>query len=223
MELLQTVDATSGAKKLSELLRSNLRSGNRVLWLLPGGSNIPISVSIMATLPPDLTSNLTLALTDERYGPTGHPDSNWKQLQDAGFNPQQATCLYTLGEQQLNLADTAQVYAQALEAQCQASDIVIGQFGMGPDGHIAGILPHTPAVETNAFVVGYHTDKFDRITTSFRAIQSCAVAYVFAFGPDKLEALQNLQLSVELSTQPAQVLKLLPAAYVYNDQIGDHA
>jgi 6-phosphogluconolactonase/glucosamine-6-phosphate isomerase/deaminase len=222
MELIKCADASEGAQKLSALLISELRSGKKVLWLLPGGSNIPISASIMATLDPNLTSNLSVALTDERYGPVGHADSNWKQLQDAGFNPQQASCLYTLSDQNLSLEATAQAYGQALEALCQPSDTIIGQFGMGPDGHIAGILPYTPAAQTTDFVVGYHTEKFNRITMSFQVIQACSVAFVFAFGSDKLEALQNLQQDIDLNTQPAQILKLLPNAYVFNDQIGDN-
>ena len=32
-----------------------------------------------------LSDNLVVALVDERYGPVGHPDSNWFKLEIAGF------------------------------------------------------------------------------------------------------------------------------------------
>ena len=38
----------------------------------------------------DLSSNLTVALADERFGDYGHPDSNWTQLKVAGFDPKHA-------------------------------------------------------------------------------------------------------------------------------------
>ena len=46
-------------------------------------------------------------------------------------------------------------------------------------------------------------------------------AYVFAFGADKKPALENLLTNIDLIVQPAQILKSLPEAYVYNDQVGD--
>jgi hypothetical protein len=47
-------------------------------------------------------------------------------------------------------------------------------------------------------------------------------AYVFAFGDAKREALQQLRdESLSLDDQPAQIIKQLPEAYVYSDQLSD--
>jgi len=53
-----------------------------VLWLVPGGSNIPIAVEAMDMIRKEMSGlslkYLTITLSDERYGSVGHKDSNWK-------------------------------------------------------------------------------------------------------------------------------------------------
>jgi len=67
-----------------------LNAGKRVLWLVCGGSNIPVAVETMdavrSRVGKEELSRLTVALTDERYGPVGHKDSNWEQLTERGFD-----------------------------------------------------------------------------------------------------------------------------------------
>jgi 6-phosphogluconolactonase/glucosamine-6-phosphate isomerase/deaminase len=210
---------TEGTVALSERLITELAAGKNVLWLVPGGSNITTAVAIMAQIPAELTPKLTVGLTDERFGPIGHPDSNWQQLDEAGFDSKQATRVPILAGFD-DMDATVAAYTTTLQSLIARNQIIIGYFGMGPDGHIAGILPHTAAVTAEGLVAGYHTDTFDRITGTFAAIRHCTVAYVFAFGEAKRGALQNLQQDLSLEDQPAQIIKQLSEAYVYNDQLG---
>jgi 6-phosphogluconolactonase/glucosamine-6-phosphate isomerase/deaminase len=90
-------------------------------------------------------------LSDERYGPVGHPDSNAAALDLAGFAPMQANVIPILVAG-LDLAATRENYQAAALAAFQKAEIVIGQFGIGSDGHIAGILPNSPATDTVDFV-----------------------------------------------------------------------
>lgn len=213
---------TEGPQALQQRLITELQNGLNVLWLVPGGSNIPTVVSIMNGIPEGLTGNLTIALTDERFGPVNHPDSNWHQLNDAGFNPKKATTVPVLtGLEDMDATVTA--YSTMLQSLLSYNQVTIGYFGMGPDGHIAGILPATTATTATGLVAGYHTEQFDRITSTFAAIKYCNAAYLLAFGEAKLEALQNLQKDIPLTEQPAQILKQLPEAYVYNDQLGGNS
>lgn len=220
MKLVRVTGMMDGVGPLSERLLTELSAGKRVLWLVPGGSNIPLSVAVMDRVPEDLSGGLTLMLTDERFGPVGHPDSNTVQLDLAGLNPKSAHVIPVLREN-LSRDDTVRCYAEDFSAQASDADVIIGQFGMGADGHLAGMLPGSGAVTTDELTFGYKTETFTRITLTPLAIRQLDAAYVFAFGPEKAEALSNLATKqLDLDTQPAQVVKELAEAYVYNDQEG---
>lgn len=220
MQLFQTSDSLTGMAHLRDRLVVELQAAKKVLWLIPGGSNISLSVLVMAELADADTKNLTLALTDERYGPVGHADSNWRQLDDSGFSDKHAKRITVLDDK-LDMPATTTQYAKYLQTAFDANDIVIGQFGMGKDGHIAGILPGSPAVTDDALVSSYDAGELQRITMTFNGIRHCHAAYLFAFGKSKLEALQNLQGELPLAEQPAQILRQVDQAFVFNDQIGD--
>ncbi len=191
------------------------------LWIISGGSNIPLSVEAMNRIDYDLSANLTVALADERYGPYGHPDSNWTQLKTAGFDPKRAQIIEVLTSDNPSLENTVQNYANAISQAFYENEHRVGQFGMGADGHIAGILPGSPAShETSDLVVGYQSDPFTRITLTFEAIKQLNVAFLIAGGNTKHDQLVKLtSQDAPLSEQPAQIIKQITEAYVYNDQI----
>lgn len=221
MKFILTTGWDDGIADLTERLVRELAGGQRVLWLVSGGSNIKASVQIMDSISPKLGSNLSIMLVDERYGETGHPDSNWAGLMQAGFKGGQATLLPTL-EKGLGFEQTIERYNHLAARAFKDNKVVIAQLGIGDDGHIAGILPGSAAAEeTEDLVVGYHSQPYVRLTLSFTALRHVTAAYAFAFGDNKHEALNNLQnKSLPLSEQPSQILKELPEAYLYSDQVG---
>ena len=212
-------DAPEGSQALLDDLCTRLRTEQRTLWLVPGGSNIPIVAAVMHRIPEGLTHSLTVLLTDERYGDVNHPDSNAYQLQQAGFDPKQGTFLPVLTGS--SLAATVTAYEQTVKDQFAANEIFIGQSGIGADGHIAGILPNSPAArEEHALVYGYATDTYTRITLTFPALRRLSLAYSFVYGDTKHQTLEQLRdQTLPLITQPSQILKYIPQAYVYNDQV----
>lgn len=219
MELIRIASMEEGAAPLGERLLKELGAGKKVLWLVPGGSNIPLSVKVMESIPAHQSKNLSIYLTDERYGDIDHADSNTRQLSEAGFDPKDARMVNVLAHG-LGLEQTCEQYAMSVSAAFGAADVVIAQMGMGADGHICGILPGSPAVDSKKLVVGYVTETFTRITLTPQALKNhVQAAYVFAFGEGKKEALSNLLKDVPLSDQPAQIIKKLPESYVYNDQM----
>ena len=221
MQFIQTPDWKKGTRALSKRLSSELTKNQPVLWLIPGGSNIPAAVEIMKTLPEEATKNLAIFLTDERYGEVGHIHSNGKQLVDAGFLPKQAIFVPVLAPG-FSLQETQNRYEEAAKRAFEHASVIIGLFGIGSDGHIAGILPHSEAVESEGWVAAYETHEHTRVTLTFQALRHISVAYVFAFGEEKKAALLKLHdETLPLAEQPSQILKELPEAYLYNDQIGD--
>lgn len=223
MQILKYTDSpTAGVQKLSERLSTALTEGKRVLWFLTGGSGIHLCVQVMDTIGDEQSKNLTLALGDERFGPPGHKDSNWQQLNDAGFDPKSARTVSVLQADLKDMYEAAKQYGIVLQDVFAENDVIVGQYGMGPDGHMAGIKPGSPAVNADGLVTAYQWDDYQRITTTFEAIKRCDVAFLFAEGEAKRPMLENLQRDLPLDEQPAQILKQLPEAYVYNDQIGEN-
>jgi 6-phosphogluconolactonase/glucosamine-6-phosphate isomerase/deaminase len=221
MQFIKTDDRAYGASALRTRLANELDAGRRVLWLVSGGSNIEISVAVMNALSIEQSLLLTIMLGDERHGIVNHPDSNGSQLLAAGFDHKQATFVPVLaGDRDLETTRTS--YNRDAIASFAAADLVIGQFGIGPDGHIAGILPESSAVSSSEFVAAYKTETFDRLTLTSHAIKRLAVAYVFAYGADKYLTLERLaNETIPYAEQPSQILKELPEVYIFNDQIGE--
>ena len=213
------------APKISETINNALYSGKTVLWLVCGGSNISTQIAVLRLLcvdKPELLARLIILPMDERYGKSGHDDSNYHQLSKAGFNPGSARWYDVLGNN-TPLAETVKYYATLVEDSFAESQFVVGAFGLGADGHTAGILPYSPAVtDTEVTVVGYETPEFTRMTITPSWLIRCDEAYVLAYGEAKTEALRNLQEhTLPLQALPAGLLYGIADVTVYNDCIGE--
>jgi 6-phosphogluconolactonase/glucosamine-6-phosphate isomerase/deaminase len=234
-----SLNKEEGIEALATEISTNLQQGKRVLWLVAGGTNIPIAAEaflrIEKIVSSELLSNLTLSQTDERYGPVGHADSNWQQLteQHVDFSKIHTVPVLT----RLQLQETVAEWSARIKPLLSGSDVIIGQFGIGADGHLAGILPHTVASkitgkETVAkdqtqtqtqtpseaqVAVGYQGGEFVRISLTFPELRRINSAYLFAFGDSKKEALAKLLEPLSLDEEPAQILKELPSLKIYSD------
>lgn len=222
MQFILTTDWEDGIANLAHRLVQELHTGKNVLWLLSGGSNIKASVTVMDAISEEYSRQLTVMLADERYGDVGHADSNWAQLLAAGFDAKHAQMLPIL-EDGLSLEQTARHYEKLVNWAFADADVVVAQLGIGADGHVAGILPGSPAAqEFTKPVAAYTGEDFERLTLTIPALQATSVVFAFAFGETKHQALSTLQSSeLALAEQPAQLLKQVPEAYIYNDQIGE--
>ena len=199
-------------------IEAGLHPGKRVLWLLSGGSNIPISVQVMDAIPDAITKNLTISFVDERYGFIGHSESNAFKLQNAGFNMKQSTFIPVLEAK--GLEATARNFSSNIVEALAHSDISIAQLGMGDDGHIAGVKPHTSAVHSQGLVASYVGSDYERITLTLPALRKMTSIYLLAYGENKKAQLLKLRdENLTIEEQPAQYLKTLPTVTVYNDQV----
>ncbi len=221
MKFIRTEGTAELEAALVKKLNEALATGKKVLWLVPGGSNIPAAARIMSALQLSDPTKLTITMTDERYGDIGHKDSNQVQLKEAGFDTKGATFIPYLSGVSLN--ETVRHIDGLLKEAFSQAEIIIGFFGMGADGHIAGILPHSlPAEDKEVWVVGYDAPNFQRITLTPFALSHLHSAFVGAFGGEKLATLATLKNGdLPIVEQPAQLIKKLPEVYVFNDQIGD--
>lgn len=221
MKFIKTEGTAELAAALADALNAALAKSEPVLWLVPGGSNTQVATSAMAQLNPRNLAYLTVMLTDERFGPPGHKDSNYEQLKNLGFNYGTARFINVL--EAGDVKAVRQQYNDEARKHFNEAKMVIGFFGMGPDGHVAGILPFSPpTVSGKIWVENYETDPFVRVTLTPFALSHVATAFVGAYGAEKLMALQNLHdKMLSIKEQPAQLLHHIPKVYIYNDQLGD--
>ncbi len=220
MHFIKSPDYKKGGEDLALRIAEELNSGKKVLWLLTGGSSIPSSVRALQIIKEkvsDLT-NLTVTLTDERYGDVGHKDSSWQKLIDSGFDFQSVRAIPVNAG--LSFDETAYAWEKKVGEAFGTCDIVIAQFGVGADLHIAGILPESPAASDKGLVSYYRSGMYERITLTFDAILLVHVAYVFIFGEAKREVVSELRsCSDPISMKPANILKSLPEVFVYSDNV----
>jgi 6-phosphogluconolactonase/glucosamine-6-phosphate isomerase/deaminase len=230
MKFIKTSSIHPAADYMYEIISGRLEAGEKVLWLLTGGSGIKIELATSKRLAKHDLSNLSVILTDERYPIVksgeyhdliNHPDSNWKQLLDVGFRLKGANMVRILKGKAVSA--TTEDFDKALAHLITEADYKIGFFGMGPDGHTVGILPASPpANEKSHYAASYNTPNFIRVTMTFKAIEDLDEGVLCAFGVAKRAALQNLRdKNLPLKEQPVQVLKRLPKLTIFNDQIGE--
>lgn len=211
---------TGPGKLLAAALNRALITHKRVIWLVPGGSNIPISVAAMNIINEKLSSKLVIMQTDERFVALESPDCNWHQLKLAGFDTKKAETYPALTENTGGLQQTASDYALTAQQQFERADYIFGQFGIGADGHIAGVLPNSVGVSSKALAVGYQTKEFGRITLTLEALKKVDRAMAFAYGATKASALQKVKdTKLTLNKLPSRVLWDIKVSTVYNDQI----
>ncbi|MCC7160516.1 6-phosphogluconolactonase [Candidatus Nomurabacteria bacterium] len=222
--LKTTKDPDDPARFVAQSILNQLKMNKRVLFFVTGGSSIDVGVRVSEILQKNfkkeenknLVQNLTIALTDERHGRVGHPDSNWKQLLDKGFSLLDAKIIPVLTGDEL--IDTTQKFNMVLTQAFKNTDYKIGLFGIGADGHTAGILPESKAVNFEELVVGYEAPKFSRITITPKAIEQLDEAVVWAQGEEKWNTIQNFINTYPLMLkQPAQVLKKVPLLTIFTD------
>ena len=216
---LKTTSIEPVGQYIAERLTKQLAAGRRVLWLVPGGSAIAVAVFVSKILASEQLDNLTVGLTDERYGPEAHIDSNWQQLRAAGFSLPGADLQPVLSGKNLEL--TAQEYSKLLEADLKMADYSLALVGLGADGHILGIKAGSPAVLSSDFAAGYAWTDYDRLTATSRTLEKLSEVVVYAVGQQKWPQLKTLQEELEPSSQPAQLLKKLKKVIIFNDYKGE--
>ncbi len=210
----------SALTDLGNQLLSHLSNQEKVLWLVSGGSNIGNTIAIMNVIPDQYKSNLELLLVDERYGPADFERSNYNQLIKNGLKLGQARFETIL--RNISIEASGALLANRFEVALRQSDFTIAQIGIGKDGHIAGILPSSPAINSKDLVATYQAADFDRITLTFKALQQIDHIAVFCYGPDKREALDKIYSNnSSVNTIPGLFLQQIKRVRVYNDQIGE--
>ena len=203
-----------------------------VLLLLSGGSALSV-VKRLGTW--DDMSALTIAVLDERCDPTNR-ESNWaKIVKTAWFSLATANGAAHIDTLTL-VDDTLDTLAARFEEGLAAwrtehpSGIIVGLFGMGDDGHTAGIfpMPEDPEAFADRFqsdrlVIGYHAPDTvtvsRRITVTLTGIRSFACGFAYVCGGQKRDNLYELRCGAPrpLHIFPAGIWRDLPSMRIVTD------
>lgn len=194
---------------------ANLHAEGSLLVLLSGGSNAELGAKINAELSTNVVNKLTFALIDERYGEVGHPNSNWTKLIQSGFNENKFPTINVLDGSDINTATIS--YQSRLAAAMNDHKYVVGIFGLGSDGHTAGILPYSSVLTSPSIIDCYAADDFQRITITPASIKNFTHGYCLAYGGQKQQQIIRLTTEVDPSEQPAQLLKKIPEITIFSD------
>ena len=219
MHKLVVTNTEGATRAIARGLDRALKSKLKVLWLLSGGSNIQIQLDVLKRLKYASHHNLTISLIDERFVPLDSPNSNWHALLDGGLNGERARLEPPIIDWDLSLQDAAHDWTLRLGKRIEEADVVVGQFGIGEDGHTAGILPHTAGVrEQDKLVLGYEGNDFQRLTTTPALFKRLDLAIGVAMGTAKKPIIERMVTDISSDEQPAQLLLLAHELIVYTNQ-----
>lgn len=199
--------------EFSEWLAMHIQ--DNTLLLLCGGSAIPMIAKAWASLAPEVQQRATVTLTDERFGPVGHSDSNWLQLENAGIRVSPARSIPVLiGEE--TAEDSASAWSSKLEDVIKHANKVVAVFGIGTDSHIAGIKPRSSALLSDAFAASFEGEDFTRVTITPRFFEYITSAAILTQGEAKRAALHQLNETLEPSDFPSQLIKQVPDVRIFH-------
>lgn len=206
-------DHSKTSQIIADRINAYTAKDKEVLWLLSGGSAISIATHAAPLL--DKPHMITVTLGDERYGAVGHPDSNWQQLVDSGFPFDRFTAYPIL------YGGSAETTTAAFDTflRDHSNHIVISLFGMGSDGHTAGILPDSPPFSRpKSWATHYVADDHHRITITPPYFTHIDEAVLQVFGEQKYPPLQDfIANDHDPVHDPVQLLKQVPTLIVCTD------
>lgn len=175
---------------------------------LSGGSTPKPIYTMLATDQHIPWKKVKFFLTDERYVPAVHPDSNQGMVRSTLLTRDAAEASLIAPRTELLLEKCIADYDEKIHSLGHP-DLVI--LGMGDDGHIASLFPSVPPQAFGpASVIHTQTDRFavkDRISVTFPPLLHAKKRIFLITGKKKTELLRMMQSANEdVSLYPAQYL-----------------
>lgn len=211
------------ALRLTKLIQAAVAEQGRCTLVLSGGSTPQRLYELLAEAPYSGEipwAQLDLFWGDERCVPADDAASNYGQVQRTllAHVPIPAANIYAI-DGSLPAAVAADDYARRLAAYAQATrpdaaprwphfDIVL--MGMGADGHIASIFPHSPIcadVPTRAVEASYGDRPAQRVTLTEPVFNDARLILFLVTGANKADVMRRVLLETgEPLLYPAQRL-----------------
>jgi 6-phosphogluconolactonase len=193
----------AAGERLIGAIDAAISARGRALIVLTGGGNGNRLMKYLADQSHRIDwDNVHLFWGDERYVTEDDDDRNDKQAREALLNHIDipARNVHAMpardGEFGSDLGAAALAYEQLLAANAEPGDPApnfdVHLLGVGPEGHINSLFPHSDAVkETNRLVVGVENSPKPpplRITLTLPAIARSREVWLLASGAEKADA-----------------------------------
>ena len=136
-------------------------------------------------------SQTAFLLSDERWVPVDHQDSNEGQARRRWLDRVSHAGLTSMRGDGDDLAAAASAY-EAVVAYLSPIDLC--HLGLGDDGHVASLFPGASALDvTDRLVVpaGDEHHKWPRLSFTYRAIEACRTVVFTVTGSEKREAFRR--------------------------------
>lgn len=177
------------AEKLAAIARRSISSNGQAVLAVSGGQTPLLVFGHLRQLDLDW-SRVTVTLTDERWVPANHPDSNENLVRTHLLKgPASAAKFVALfgGEA---TPEAGLVACEARLSEIQSIDAVY--LGMGSDGHIASLFPGEPAThrshQTICVAVPATPERHPRLSLSMDTILKSKEILLLYAGQDKHNA-----------------------------------
>lgn len=212
------------AKALAKDLIKGLETGQRVLWLISGGSAQEVYNEMLEFLPPVFNyANLTVAMADERWDfEPHHKEANWVALTCLPLLVQmreQGVSLYQILKGQ-DIKEDAKQFSRFLQSSLLEHQQIVLLAGIGSDGHTLGIVPTATQAEFDStynsptqpkFVWQHQLDnKYKgRISINPEFVKKVDHVFAYAVGTEKKPVLEKLVKhgdEVKVYEHPAKIL-----------------
>ncbi|MEK9808919.1 MAG: 6-phosphogluconolactonase [Candidatus Nanopelagicales bacterium] len=202
--------ARDAAAALVQRIRDRQGAGGHAHIVVTGGGVGTMVLAALVTADIDWSA-IDLWWGDERFLPEGHPDRNATQAQAALLDqvPIPAAHVHAMP------ADTGQGAEQAARDYADelagasvngvAPDFEVLLLGVGPEGHVASIFPHSPAAAAAAPVVAVHNSPKPpptRVSMTFPTLRGAREVWLVASGQEKAEA---IAAALAADTNPVDV------------------
>lgn len=190
------------ARRILELIRETLETRERFHLALAGGST-PQELYRLLSSTPEASSldwrRIEFYFGDERSVPPDHPDSNYRMVKEALFDPLgiPENAIHRIhGE--LKPATAVEHYIKALENLPQENrlpcfDLVL--LGMGADGHVASLFPGTELLQERERPFGAHfVEKLDswRLSLTLPTINNARHILLLVSGDKKADIIRHV-------------------------------
>lgn len=202
-EIFESRDDASAAaaKHIENCIRQDLVASDRATVVVPGGSTPAPCFELLSQKKLDW-SRVQLALSDERWVPNDHPDSNEKQLRETlRINRAADASVLAIYQGDLSVDERC----DSLQRHMPGNGFACSLLGMGADGHFASLFPDADSLplgldrSSDRFYIPVRTaaSPHPRVSMSLAALLRSKELILLFFGDEKRAVLERAKAGDE--------------------------
>ena len=207
-------DAVAVAHRAADIIETEIASGERIALGLAGGSTPRATYEALASRDIDW-SNAAAWMTDERWVPPMHPESNQRMVREALVSATSVQFLRPDTTLQSPKA-AADRFTEVLTSVLATAGRKVTLLGIGTDGHTASLFPGTTGLDSGGLrYIENFVPQFDawRLTATIDLLSASDVVIFLVSGSSKAEMVAAIASGADVPaarvTAREQVLWLL--------------